>query len=145
MNAFWLAFLSDGQVVRQKDLEDAETKETAWRQLLNYLEKHPETTITSIQVIANGIVYNTPSVSKHSIIKNDGEPCNFWCYQKNGLIAYGTDFGKVDHYYGLSYRVGQYRHYLWINTETNETHVEICDINKEWREGLIEDFYKTRI
>lgn len=144
MSAFWIAFLSDGQVVRQKELDELETKDTAWRQLLNYLETHPETTITSIQVIVNGIIHNTPTVSKRSEIKNDGEPCNFWCYQKTGLIAYGAEFGKTTHYYGLSYRVGQYRHYTWIDTETGQTFVEICDIDGEYRERLIEDFYKTR-
>ena len=145
MNAFWLVFLSDGQVVKQRDLDELESRDTAWKQLLNYLEAHPEITITSIQVIVNGIIHNTPTISKRSEIKNDGDPCNFWCYQKNGMIIYGEDYGKADHYYGLSYRVGSYRTYLWINTENNEVHIEICDINKEYREILIEDFYKTRI
>ena len=143
--AFWIAFLSDGQVVRQKSLDELENRETAWKQLLNYLEQHPEITIRSLQVIVNGIIYNTPTISKRSEVKNDGDPCNFWCYQKAGLITFGADAGQQSHYYGLSYRCGSFRHYMWINTSNNEVSIEICDIDKEYREKLIETFYSTRI
>ena len=60
------------------------------------------------------------------------------------MIIYGEDYGKSDHYLGLSYRCGQNRHYLWVNTTNGETHTEICDVAKEWREILIENFYDTR-
>jgi len=142
--SFWIAFLSDGQVVRQSELDDLGNRKTAWLQLIDYLQQHSEITIQSIQIVVNGIIYNTPTISKYAEKKNDGDPCHFWFYQKHGMIVYGNDAGKTDNYYGISYRVGKFRHYMWINVDNNEVHVEICDIEKEYRESLIEEFFLTR-
>jgi hypothetical protein len=141
MSAKWIVYLSDGQVVKSDELEEIDSSKTAWLQLMDYLRDKVELEIRSIQLVINGVVYNTPSISKRASVVSDGDPCRFWCFQKVGRLIYGG--ADVDHWYGLSYRVGEYRHYTWVNTQTNETYSEVHSILNQ-RESTIEKFYDDR-
>lgn len=139
MSAYWIAYLSDGQVVKQKDLESIDKTRTGWLQLKEYLFYHPKLDIRMIQLVVNGRVYNTPSLSPRAT--NDGKPNRLWCYQRyDKIIAGGSE---DEHFFSISYRLGDFRHYTWVNTLTNESHIEICSVDNP-REKVIEDFYDSR-
>lgn len=142
MNSYWIAYLSDGQVVKQKDLEEVDATLSAWLQLLKYLNEHKELEIRNIQLVVNGRVYNTPSLSTRASFVSDGKPCRLWCYQKVARDIIGGD-NSNQHFLGLSYRLGEYRHYTWVDTTTNESYIEICNLDNP-REQTIENFYNER-
>lgn len=134
----WIVSLSDGQTIKEDELQG---KLSPWLQLRNYLLEHKEKKITSIQVVINRVVYNTPSIrnKKNAEFINEGNPDRLWFAKKETMIFFGG--WKPESYYGLSYRVGDYRHWLWINTANNETHFEVKLIKGNEREEKIEKFY----
>lgn len=132
--------LSDGQTIVETKLINNGNKLSPWLQLLNYLRKNKDKKILSIQVVINGKIYNTPRLQHKTNAKfvDSDKPDRLWCSKKASQIFVGG--WTYSSSYGLSYRFGDYRHYLWIDEKTNETHTEIVPI-KGHREEVIEKFY----
>lgn len=137
MRSKWLVSLSDGQTMREDVMLEKDSSRSAWLQLRDYLLENKDKCITSIQLIINGYVYNTPNIVHPKV--NDGHPRHLFFHKRSDLIFAGGN--EKDEYYGFSYRVDNYRHYLWINLKGNEVFCEIRDINIRNQEKNIELFY----
>lgn len=138
MKAYWFAYLSDGQCVSEKDLYEEDNQTNPWLRMMEYLKKNG-ITVSSVQLIVNGRVYNTPSITNRGKFYCEGEPCNLWCQKRFNAITFGEYEENL--YYGISYKVGDYRHYLWVNVENNESFVEIKNCNG-LNERYIDQFYE---
>lgn len=91
--------------------------------------------ITNIQLNVNGIVYNSASLSKRSRFQCKEEIADFlveddisyfWVYGMSDWEFLNSN--QQDNYISFSFLVNsKYRIFQWINTKTNESHIEICD------------------
>jgi hypothetical protein len=138
MRSKWLVSLSDGQTIREDKLLEEKPEISAWLRLKEYLLENKDKHITSIQLIVNGYIYNTPNIVNPKA--NDGNPCHLFFHKKSDFVFIG-DVSK-DEYYGFSYRIGAYRHYLWVKLKGNEVFTEIRDIKIRNQEKNIELFYE---
>jgi hypothetical protein len=138
----WVAYLSDGQAVKQKDLEQEDSTVSPWLKLLQYLSNHPNLEIRNIQLISKGRVFNTPSMSHRSNFPNDGNPCNLWCFQKYfRSMSMGSELIDDDELFmGIAYKVGEYYHYIWVNQENGESFTQVKHFSEQ-NEQVIEKFY----
>jgi len=141
MQANWICSLSDGQSISEKTLLERDPTRSAWLQFLDYLKENKDKKVTSIQLVINGFYYNTPSIAnkKNTKFKNDINPDRLWCSKKSDCIFVGGY--QRDDFYNISYRVGDYRHYMWVNLRTNDVSMEVISIYNKNREKNIELFY----
>jgi len=137
MSYNWIVSFNDGQRLSSKDLINGDGI-NPWDKVLNYLRKNPDNAngnnkkITHLQVVVNGIWYNSPTSSK----KSGFSSCEFDSfrifYKDSAILSGGVE---SDHYVSYSYRSGDYRHFLWINTENNFCYSQIINvINPRTRE-----------
>ena len=70
--------------------------------------------------------------------KPEAAPDRFCFHKKSSFVFLGAY--EQNQFYGFSYRFGNYRHYFWVNTRNNETHIEVKPIEKS-QEINIEKFY----
>jgi len=130
MNNKWIVSLSDGQQISedtlQNSLKEKGSSLSPWNYLLGYLKDNPSKEITHIKLIVNGKTYNSPSKSKNARFENDIYPDDFWVCRKLSIIGITGPSTQKD-YISFSYRLGEYRHYLWIDVQTNETYIEIIN------------------
>jgi len=129
----WVASLNDGQRISDKSLkerlDEKGSKINPWHYILEYLKNNPDKDITHIEIVVNGRKYNSPSKGKHAKFINNVIPEDFW-------IAYkfiSINFSLTSEYISFSYRIGDYRHFTWINLSTNEMYTEI----KDGTDGLV--------
>ena len=140
MKANWIANLSDGQTTNEREIKTNSTDEkSSWLQLIDYLKKNPSKKITSIQLVINGFVYNTPKIKTNKNCHYDEGPDRFSFHKKDSFVFLGAY--EKNSFYGFSYRVDNNRHYFWINTRNNETYMEVYKIDKRTQESNIEKFY----
>jgi len=144
MNSKWIISLNDGQRIceetLQRDLREKGIILSPWLYILDYL-KSENKEITHIELIVNGKRYNSPSKSKGARFKNDGYPDDFWVCRKLAVIGI-TGMASQKEYISLSYRLGDYRHFMWIDIQTNDLYIEIKN-NEDATVKVINSEYAT--
>ena len=137
----WIISLSDGQRLSEDTLKDQlgnETNLSPWLLVMDYLHKNPSKEITHIELIVNGKRYNSPSVGKSARFKNDIEPVDFWVCRR--MLMFMAGGSGSQEYISISYRVGDYRHFLWVNTQTNETYIELKGLNNSLESDIANEY-----
>jgi hypothetical protein len=109
MAAEWIAFLSDGRSINEKDLF-VKDEELPFKKLVRYCIKN-DLTITAITATVNGVRFNTPSTSSRGNFTSPVKPEKFW-------IQHRSRFLPVQElqlaFLGLSWKSGDYRMTQWI-------------------------------
>ena len=124
MSYNWVASLSNGQRLSMRDIitEEGVGK---WDQVVNYTKKN-NVTITHIEVTVNGRRYNSPSNSKNASFKSGINPEKFWIYYRQ--VADLDPVQSEEHYIAYSYRIGECRHFYWVNTNNNFCYAQVLNV-----------------
>lgn len=128
MNAQWIVSFNDGQRISSKNLEG-----NPWKKILSYLSSNSlnangeNKKITHIELIVNGVRYNSPTLSKKSTFQGTEEIGKFWILYKDTALV-GVKDSNAENFMAYSYRLGNYRSIFWVNTKTNHTYQQILDI-----------------
>ena len=131
----WIVSLNDGQRISSKELLAQDPKANPWTRVLDYLKNNVNLSgekkeITHVELIINNRSYNSPSVSKNASFRSSEKFEKFWILQKASAFIQSGSPG--DHYISFSYRVGEFRHFFWVNTKTNNCYVHVLNtINPE--------------
>ena len=127
--AKWIVSLNDGQQISIDDLLD-ESRVNPWRKLLDYLKIKDidgnQKYVTLVQLVVNGVVYNSPSLSKVSPFYSGENVSKFWIFFKD--IVNFAKGDNTDNFISFSYRVGDYRNFLWVNTKNNFVYTQILNV-----------------
>ena len=131
MSYIWIVSLSDGRKFNSKDLI-GEDKSNPMMKLVDYLRKNPidptgkELYITHMEIVCNGIRYNSPTLSKASMFPGTTEVKNFWVFYNSSsrLDKPGDTTVQV----AYSYKCGDYRHFFWVNTSNNFTYSQVLNV-----------------
>lgn len=121
--AKWIASLSDGRTIEEKDLF-VEGEDSPYRKLLKIIEKD-KVSITGFRIQVKGRTYVAPSNSKlakfPSVIKTDVQ------MRKRATLTQG---GVCDKFYGFFFVIGDKRIYQRISEETGDSWIQILDDGK---------------
>jgi hypothetical protein len=137
----WIISLNDGQRLSEDTLKEQignESNLSPWLLVMDYLHKNPSKEITHIELNVNGRHYNSPSIGKSARFRNDIEPADFWICRRMLMFMMGGS-GQQE-YISFSYRVGEYRHFLWVNTQTNETYVELKGLDNSLEADIANEY-----
>lgn len=129
----WIMSLSDGQRLSEDKLEKDGL--SAWTNLIKYLRANKDKEVIQVQLIVNGRRYNSPSRSKNSKFESNNVKDFFAC-RKLGLTIGGGP-GKRDTWMSFSYRIGDCRHYFWVNEASNDTYVEVQECDEKYEKDFI--------
>ncbi len=126
----WVVSFNDGQRIAASNLLQNNSKENPWEYVLGYLKKNPtnvnggDKKITHIELIVRGARYNSPSNSKSSLFYSE-EVKNFWIFYKS---LGNLNDSSNEEYVAYSYRLGDYRHFFWVNTSNNNCYAQILNV-----------------
>ena len=129
----WIMSLSDGQRLSEEKL--TKDKKSAWTNLVAYLRSHKDKYVVQVQLVINGRQYNSPSMSKKAKFESN-DVRDFFACRKLG-ISIGGGGGKRETWLGFSYRMGDCRHYFWVNELSNNTYVEVQDCDEKYEKDYI--------
>lgn len=128
--ANWIASLSDGRRLTESELTVG--RDSAWTTLKRILEKE-NVYITQIQLVVNSRRYNSPSLGKKNKSLDQVRDL-FACRKIRMRMAGSAQAGKE--YISYSYRLGNFRHFTWVDQSTNETYSEITPIDLNWEKDI---------
>ena len=118
--AKWIASLSDGRTIEEKDLF-VKGEDSPYRKLLKILE-NDNVSITGFRIQVKGRTYVAPSNSKlakfPSVIKTNIQ------MRKRATLTQG---GVCDNFYGFFFVIGDKRIYQRISEETGDSWIQILD------------------
>ena len=127
----WIVSLSDGRRFSLKDLLN-DQGENPWDRLIEFINRSKDIDgkplfITHVEVIVNGRRYNSPSVSKNASFRSSNNLIDkFWIYGQ--CLADLIGGASQEEYVAYSYRIGEYRHFFWINVQNNYTYAQIMNV-----------------
>jgi hypothetical protein len=111
MSTEWVAYLSDGRSINEKDLF-VQDEELPFKKLVKHCVKN-NLTITAITATVNGVRYNTPSTGTRGNFNSTVKPEKFWVqYRERFLPLQGLAISFI----GLSWKTRDIRTTLWIKT-----------------------------
>jgi hypothetical protein len=124
----WIVSLSDGQRISYNNLV-AEDNKNPWDKITAYLKennigKEEKKYITHVELIVNGVRYQSPSLSRNAVFKTSEEIKGFWVFYKSVMNLSGSQ----EDYVSVSYRLGDYRYFLWVNQQNNVTYTQILNM-----------------
>lgn len=130
MSFQWNVSLSDGRRVSMKDLEKEGVN--PWHELVNYVKNNKDVDgsplrMTHLELIVNSQRYNSPTCGKNSIFKSSQEPKYFWIIGTREGFLVGDESNAGD-FISLSYRIGDYRHFVWVNLATNFVYNQVLNV-----------------
>lgn len=125
---YFIVSLDNGERLCSKDFAEGENP---FNKVLEYIRTNIDPNgnkkkITHIELIVNNVRYNSPSFSKKSIFySNDNAEMFYVMYKDNALLMTGE---SRDNYIAYSYRLGEYRHYFWVNTKNNCCYAQTLNV-----------------
>jgi len=124
----WIVSVSDGQRISSNSFD---SNVNPWDKVLEYLRKNLDINqekkyITHVELIVNNVRYNSPTLSKNSLFLSSEDFGKFWIFYKHVSDLAGGN--RKDNYTGLSYRLGDYRHFLWVNEKNNFSYSQILNV-----------------
>jgi len=125
---YWIVSLDNGERLSSKDLEGGQNPFT---KVLEYIRtnvdlKGNKRKITHVELIVNNVRYNSPSLSKRSsFCSNDNLEMFYVMYKDSAVLNTGV---AGDNYVAYSYRLGEYRHFFWVNTKNNCCYAQTLNV-----------------
>lgn len=120
----WIASLSNGQQLSMRELNNGDGT-NPWDKVVNYIRKN-DLQITHLQLIVNGKVYNSPSLSRNASFRSNTSIDKFWIFYKHAANLAGDQ--QSENYIAFSYRIGDFRNFFWVNTHNNFCYTQILNV-----------------
>jgi len=133
MNYNWVVSFNDGQRMNMRSLLQKlePPRNNPWRFILRYLKENPDNAdgtkkeITHIELIVNGVRFNTPTSSRNSKFASCFDR-KYWIFGRSSRDIFGGS--GEEHLIGLSYRLDGYRLMQWVNTKNCSSYIQILNV-----------------